>query len=176
MKAKIEAQEKLLLDQDDPTFNNPALDLDDSDDDAEWNPLKEAEKSGNKRKRGGDSSDEDEEDYSEFNNLHNVNNKSKVKKPAHHNNRKHSDNDNHVPEGEDFKVMFILCVLFLLLYSFSFQVGQFLILKSDESSSNPPLWRVDGKTLIQKYERVQGGGAKEYKCVNTYSGWTPNTR
>lgn len=61
-------------------------------------------------------------------------------------------------------------------FIFSFQVGQFLILKSDESSSNPPLWRVDGKTLIQKYERVQGGGAKEYKCVNTYSGWTPNTR
>ena len=114
LKAKIEAQEKLLLDQDDPTFNNPALDLDDSDDDAEWNPLKEAEKSGNKRKRGGDSSDEDEEDYSEFNNLHNVNNKSKVKKPAHHNNRKHSDNDNHVPEGEDFKVMLILCVLIFI--------------------------------------------------------------
>ena len=108
MKAKIEAQEKLLLDQDDPTFNNPALDLDDSDDDAEWNPLKDAEKSGNKRKRGGDSSDEDEEDYSEFNNLHNVNNKSKVKKRAHSDNRKHSthsENDNNVPEGEDFKVM-----------------------------------------------------------------------
>ena len=32
------------------------------------------------------------------------------------------------------------------------------------------------KTLIQEYELVQGGGAKEYKCVNTYSGWTPNTR
>ena len=108
LKAKIEAQEKLLLDQDDPTFNNPALDLDDSDDDAEWNPLKDAEKSGNKRKRGGDSSDEDEEDYSEFNNLHNVNNKSKVKKRAHSDNRKHSthsENDNNVPEGEDFKVM-----------------------------------------------------------------------
>ena len=108
LKAKIEAQEKLLLDQDDPTFNNPALDLDDSDDDAEWNPLKEAEKSGNKRKRGGDSSDEDEEDYSEFNNLHNVNNKSRVKKRSHHDNRKHSthsENDNNVPEGEDFKVM-----------------------------------------------------------------------
>ena len=58
------------------------------------------------------------------------------------------------------------------------QVGQFLILKSDESSSDPALWRVDGKTLIQKYERVTeaGAGAREYKCVNTYSGWTPNTR
>ena len=106
LKAKIEAQEKLLLDQDDPTFNNPALDLEDSDDDAEWNPLKEAEKSGNKRKRGGDSSDEYEEDYSDFNSMHNV--KNKAKKGSYHNNRKlstNSDHDNNVPEGEDFKVI-----------------------------------------------------------------------
>ena len=108
LKSKLEAQEKLLMDQDDPTFNNPALDLEDSDDDAEWNPMKEAEKSGNKRKRGGDSSDEEEEDYEEFNNLHNVNNK---KKRAYNDNinrkvsnNSESSNDTQVPEGEDFKV------------------------------------------------------------------------
>ena len=50
-----------------------------------------------------------------------------------------------------------------------------MILKSDESSSKPALWRVDGKTLIQKYECVDGKSNK-YKCVNTYSGWTQNTR
>ena len=118
LKAKIEAQEKLLLDQDDPTFNNPALDLEDSDDDAEWNPLKEAEKSGNKRKRGGDSSDEYEEDYSDFNSMHNV--KNKAKKGSYHNNRKlstHSDHDNNVPEGEDFKVIHY-SILLPLLYNF----------------------------------------------------------
>ena len=37
------------------------------------------------------------------------------------------------------------------------QVGDFLILKTDNEptkngESQPPLWRVDGKTLIQKYE------------------------
>ena len=37
------------------------------------------------------------------------------------------------------------------------QVGDFLILKSDNEptkngEAKPPLWRVDGKTLIQKYE------------------------
>ena len=40
---------------------------------------------------------------------------------------------------------------------FLVQVGDFLILKADnEPTKNgevkPPLWRVDGKTLIQKYE------------------------
>ena len=58
------------------------------------------------------------------------------------------------------------------------QVGTFLILKSDDaavSASKPPaLWRVDGKTLIQKYESIDG--ERRYKCVNTYSGWTANTR
>ena len=39
--AKREAQDNLLLDEDDPTLNNPALDLEDSDVDDEWTPMKE---------------------------------------------------------------------------------------------------------------------------------------
>ena len=78
------------------------------------------------------------------------------------------------------------------------QVGDFLILKSDNEptkngETKPPLWRVDGKTLIQKYEctdkvnywpglanpdshflHFQEG--VKYKSVNTYSGWTSATR
>merc|ERR1712026_305631 len=89
------------MDENDPTFNNPALDLEDSDDDAEWNPLKDAEKSGKKRKHGHESSDEDEEDYSEFNNLHNFNKKRQQEAKR----RRESSSDNHVPDsGEDFKV------------------------------------------------------------------------
>ena len=105
LKSKIEAQEMLLMDENDPTFNNPALDLEDSDDDAEWNPLKDAEKSGKKRKHGHESSDEDEEDYSEFNNLHNFNKKRQQEAKR----RRESSSDNHVPEsGEDFKVECLL--------------------------------------------------------------------
>ena len=173
LKSKLEAQEKMLMDDGDPTLNNPALDLDDSDDDAEWNPLKDAEERGNKRKRGGveSSEEEDEEDYSEFNAIHNVNNK---KKRASIENGRKISNDTTVPEGGDFKVKWSMRYLFdktiVLL-----QVGTFLILKSDDGKSKPPLWRVDGKTLIQKYESVDGSGLK-YKCVNTYSGWTQNTR
>lgn len=161
LKMKIEAQEKMLMDEGDPTFNNPALDLEDSDDDAEWNPEKDAEKSGGGKRKREESSDEDEDEYSEFNALHNVN-RNKMKKGAFNNlnNRKPSINseDNNVPElGEEFKI------------------GQFLILKSDDAVKTPPLWRVDGKTLIQKYECMDPKTNK-YKCVNTYSGWTQNTR
>ena len=55
------------------------------------------------------------------------------------------------------------------------QVGTFLILKSEESLAQPSLWRVDGRTLIQKYSCCDGVG-RLYKCVNTFSGWTNNTR
>ena len=71
--AKREAQAELLMDENDPTLNNPALDLEDSDVDDEWTPLKEKEAGGGggggsgvggggmggRRKRGDDSSDEE---------------------------------------------------------------------------------------------------------------------
>ena len=98
------------MDDHDPTLNNPALDLEDSDDDAEWNPVKEAEKSG-KRKRG-DSSDEE---YTEFNNLHNNKLKNKRRAVLEGNstnsiqNRRQSSSseintDTQVPDGLNFKV------------------------------------------------------------------------
>eukprot|EP00092_Neocalanus_flemingeri_P012349 GFUD01013315.1.p1 GENE.GFUD01013315.1~~GFUD01013315.1.p1 ORF type:complete len:1215 (-),score=291.42 GFUD01013315.1:329-3973(-) len=166
--SKRKAQDKLLMDEDDPTLNNPALDLEDSDDDAEWTPVKDGEgKGGRSRKRvAGDSSDED--DFSEFNNV----NKLKVKKRAYPepdkimNKRLSTDSNTEstndttnttVPEGEEFKV------------------GSFLILKTETSNLKPSLWRVDGKTLIQKYECLDEEGIK-YKNVNTYSGWTASTR
>lgn len=163
--SKRKAQDKLLMDEDDPTLNNPALDLEDSDDDAEWTPVKDTEgKLGRSRKRGaGDSSDED--DFSAFNNS----NKLKFKKRAYPEPEKimnkrlsadsnsESTNNTSVPEGEDFKV------------------GSFLILKTETSNLKPSLWRVDGKTLIQKYECLDEEGIK-YKNVNTYSGWTASTR
>jgi len=161
--SKRKAQDKLLIDEDDPTLNNPALDLEDSDDDAEWTPVKETEgKLGRSRKRGGGDSS-DEEDFSLFNS------KLKMKKRAYPeqerimNKRLSGDsnsepvNNTIVPDGEEFKV------------------GSFLILKTEASNLKPSLWRVDGKTLIQKYECLDEEGVK-YKNVNTYSGWTASTR
>ena len=181
LKSKIEAQEKLLMDDHDPTLNNPALDLEDSDDDAEWNPVKEAEKSG-KRKRG-DSSDEE---YNEFNNLHNSKLKNKRRAYLESNqtssiqNRKQSSNsemntDTQVPDGQPFKVRYLYYQLFPSSYQTILQIGTFLILKSEESSRAASLWRVDGRSLIQKFSCCDEE-RRLYRCVNTYSGWTAATR
>ena len=72
-----------------------------------------------------------------------------------------TSNDNHLDLNSlgpiDVKVRlgyFTTLAIYVILDS---QVGDFLILKADnEPTKNgevkPPLWRVDGKTLIQKYE------------------------
>jgi len=161
--AKRQKQADLLMDDDDPTLNHPALDLDDSDADDDWTPLKEKESQGLKgnRKRGGDSSDE------EFNEFEKVNKNFENKKRAYpepdkiNNKRPAPDTQQEqeaaAGEGEDFKV------------------GDFLVLKGEVDDPYSALWRVDGKTLIQKYECFEKANNK-YKNVSTYSGWTASTR
>ena len=78
-------------------------------------------------------------------------------------------------EQEDIKVSSFLFLKIAVFASTYLQVGTFLVLKSESSCSTPNLWRVDGKTLIQKYECTDGVGVK-YKNVNTYSGWTSASR
>lgn len=157
---KRKNQADLLMDDDDPTLNHPALDLDDSDADDDWTPLKEKEaqgKIGGHRKRGGDSSDED---FSEFDHLKNK--KRAYPEPDKTNNKRpapdtQGDQEIIPGDGEDFKV------------------GDFLVLKGEGSDPHSALWRVDGKTLIQKYECFEKPNNK-YKNVSTYSGWTASTR
>ena len=73
-----------------------------------------------------------------------------------------TSNDNQIDLNSlgpiDVKVPFLEYFTTLAIYVvLDSQVGDFLILKADnEPTKNgevkPPLWRVDGKTLIQKYE------------------------
>jgi hypothetical protein len=55
------------------------------------------------------------------------------------------------------------------------KVGDFVQLKTDTNNPTAAIWKIDGKTLIQKYECLDEE-TLEYKNVNTFSGWTPQTR
>ncbi|XP_046394301.1 uncharacterized protein LOC124162020 [Ischnura elegans] len=58
-----------------------------------------------------------------------------------------------------------------------FQSGKFIALKTDlEEKEDPTIWRVDGKSLLQKYEpfRAESGNTC-YRNVSTYSGWGPKS-
>lgn len=58
----------------------------------------------------------------------------------------------------------------------NFRSGDFVILKSDIAMEHPPLWRIDGRTLLQKYESFEQSGKTLYRNISTYSSWTPQNR
>uniref|UniRef100_A0ABD2XCJ4 DUF4211 domain-containing protein n=1 Tax=Trichogramma kaykai TaxID=54128 RepID=A0ABD2XCJ4_9HYME len=57
-----------------------------------------------------------------------------------------------------------------------FKSGEFVVIKTDLDQEYPPLWRIDGKTLLQKYEPFQANGKTLYRNISTYSGWAPQSR
>ncbi|XP_037087006.1 proline-rich protein 12-like [Pollicipes pollicipes] len=44
----------------------------------------------------------------------------------------------------------------------------------DANLDRPPIWRIDGKFLIQKYEPIKGKGQRLYKNMATYMSWSSN--
>uniref|UniRef100_A0A1B6L7U3 Uncharacterized protein n=1 Tax=Graphocephala atropunctata TaxID=36148 RepID=A0A1B6L7U3_9HEMI len=59
-----------------------------------------------------------------------------------------------------------------------FTSGAFVVLKSDATNleADPPLWKIDGKALLQKYIPFQQDGKTLYKNTSVYSGWTINNK
>ncbi|XP_063225705.1 mucin-5AC [Bacillus rossius redtenbacheri] len=57
-----------------------------------------------------------------------------------------------------------------------FKAGEFVVMKSDLGDEYPPIWRIDGKTLLQKYEPFDHDGETLYRNISTYSGWSPQNR
>ncbi|KAI5699980.1 hypothetical protein M8J76_014064 [Diaphorina citri] len=59
----------------------------------------------------------------------------------------------------------------------NFKTGEFVALRSEIYKDYPALWRVDGKSLLQKYEPFETkSGAIHYRNISTYSGFTSNNR
>ncbi|XP_075224883.1 uncharacterized protein LOC142326342 isoform X2 [Lycorma delicatula] len=62
-------------------------------------------------------------------------------------------------------------------FSNLFQSGSFVVLKTDfASDGDPPLWKIDGKALLQKYIPFEQDGKTYYKNTSVYSGWTVNNK
>jgi len=55
-----------------------------------------------------------------------------------------------------------------------FTSGAFVVLKTDAENCDvdPPLWKIDGKALLQKYVPFEQDGKTLYKNTSVYSGWT----
>lgn len=48
-----------------------------------------------------------------------------------------------------------------------FQSGEFVVIKADLNEEYPALWRIDGKTLLQKYEPFKSNGKTLYRNIST---------
>uniref|UniRef100_A0A1B6EGU2 DUF4211 domain-containing protein n=1 Tax=Clastoptera arizonana TaxID=38151 RepID=A0A1B6EGU2_9HEMI len=59
---------------------------------------------------------------------------------------------------------------------FPFTAGSFVVIKSELNLEYPSIWRVDGKTLLQKYEPFVKDGETLYRNISTYSGWSAQNK
>ncbi|XP_037968239.2 uncharacterized protein LOC105391076 isoform X2 [Plutella xylostella] len=57
-----------------------------------------------------------------------------------------------------------------------YQSGEFVAIKSELSEMWPAIWRVDGKTLLQKYEPFEENGKVLYRNISTYAAWNPDNK
>lgn len=55
-----------------------------------------------------------------------------------------------------------------------FRSGKFVLLKSDfdNKEENYPLWKIDGKSLLQKFDKFVHNGEELYKGTTIYAGWS----
>ncbi|RXG71539.1 hypothetical protein Avbf_05688 [Armadillidium vulgare] len=65
----------------------------------------------------------------------------------------------------------------LKLIESQFKSGDFVMAKKDtDMMENPPIWRIDGKSLLQKFQAFEKDGKKLYRNISTYSGWTAQAK
>ncbi|XP_066965076.1 glutamine and serine-rich protein 1-like isoform X3 [Macrobrachium rosenbergii] len=65
----------------------------------------------------------------------------------------------------------------LELVESQFKSGDFVMAKKDmDMMEHPPIWRIDGKSLLQKFQAFEKDGKTLYRNISTYSGWTSQAK
>ncbi|CAH0628799.1 unnamed protein product [Chrysodeixis includens] len=57
-----------------------------------------------------------------------------------------------------------------------YQSGEFIAIRAELNEMWPAIWRVDGKTLLQKYEPFEENGKVLYRNISTYTVWNPDNK
>jgi hypothetical protein len=56
-----------------------------------------------------------------------------------------------------------------IIINYKLQSGEFVAIKTEINEMWPAIWRVDGKTLLQKYEPFEENGKVLYRNISTVS-------
>ncbi|RZF39566.1 hypothetical protein LSTR_LSTR001087 [Laodelphax striatellus] len=87
------------------------------------------------------------------------------------------DNSNAMPESGSDTEPTSTTNYALSSYSPTFQSGSFVVSKKDfKKLTDPPIWKIDGKALLQKFIAFQHEGKTQYKNTSVYSGWSTSTK
>ena len=148
-------QEKLLADEN----SDEDVDFTDSDDDATWTPFKDKDKGENAAENAVKRPFKEAENEA-------LSSPKKQKKAAAGSSSSSSSAmisgqvTSLVPDGEDLRT------------------GDFVVLVSDLDRENAPIWRLDSKTLLQRYNATAepGGNGFIHKSANLFAGFTAGNR
>lgn len=56
-----------------------------------------------------------------------------------------------------------------------FKPGNFVLAIADKDKENPPIWRIEGKSLLQRFEPFDADGRILYRNASSYSAWNSTT-
>ncbi len=127
------------------------MDLTDSDDDATWTPFKkkgEAKGYGEEEDEEEEEEDEEDEEYRRELARKQALLQTGLPPPTRV-----------VAEGAEFRV------------------GDFMVLRSDAENMSSPIWRMDSKKLLQRFNSAQGSQSQWlYRSANLFTNYAPTQR
>lgn len=57
-----------------------------------------------------------------------------------------------------------------------FRIGDYITLFSDLKKAYPPIWRIESKSILQRFETFKKDGKMLYSNTSSYSAWRPSSK
>ncbi|CAN8004290.1 unnamed protein product [Ixodes pacificus] len=54
-----------------------------------------------------------------------------------------------------------------------FKTGDYILAVADRSKTRPPIWRIEGRSLLQRFEAIESGDRLLYRNISSFSAWNP---
>ncbi|CAN7999084.1 unnamed protein product [Ixodes hexagonus] len=55
----------------------------------------------------------------------------------------------------------------------AFKTGDYILAVADRNKTRPPIWRIEGRSLLQRFEAIESGDRLLYRNISSFSAWNP---